>query len=196
MATPRVCSIEGCRNTYRVKRGLCNMHYLRWRRHGAATAGRTPNGEQQAYMLAHMWDDCPKWPFTRDRKGYARINYGGHSAKLVHQAVCELAHGPAPTSAHEVAHSCGKGNQGCFGASCLSWKTHLENVGDSIAHGTWSHGETVVFAKLTEEQVREIRRLQPDGKLWARAREVAQKFGVCGETVINIWRRKTWAWME
>lgn len=36
-----ICSIEGCESTYRIKRGMCNAHYCRWRRHGDPLAGGT-----------------------------------------------------------------------------------------------------------------------------------------------------------
>lgn len=195
MATQGVCSVEGCGKVGPLVRGYCNAHYLRWRRHGTAAAGRTPNGEQRTYMLAHMWDECPRWPYRRDRAGYGRINFAGHRAKLVHQAVCELAHGPRPTPRHEAAHSCGKGHEGCFGARCLSWKTRAENAADAIGHGTWNHGEKVNFAKLTEVQALEIWRRKPSAGRYGPAAEVAAEYGVAPETVVAIWDRRSWAWL-
>lgn len=195
MATHRVCSIEGCGNTNRVKRGLCNMHYLRWKRHGDPEAGRTPNGDAEQYLFAHMHDDCPKWPFARDRRGYGRINYGGHRARLVHQVVCWAAHGPPPTPLHEVAHNCGKGHEGCFGARCVEWKTHAANVADAKEHGTWVHGEGSNFAKLSEAAALEIWRSKPALGRYGPATKVAVMHGVAPETVVAIWDRRSWAWL-
>ena len=195
MAIQSVCKVSGCGKTHRVRRGLCNMHYLRWKRHGDATAGRTPNGDQQAYMLAHMWDDCPRWPFQRDPAGYGRVRYGDKRAQLVHRVVCEMVNGPPPSPKHEAAHCCGKGNEGCFGARCLAWKTHANNVADAIDHGTWSHGEGVNFAKLTEAQALEIWKRKPPTGRYGPAAAVASDFGVSPSSIVAIWDRRTWAWL-
>lgn len=196
MATQAVCKVDGCGKGGRIVRGLCNKHYLRWQRHGHPEGGRTPNGAAEAYMLARMHDKCPRWPFTRDKRGYARINHSGHRARLVHQVVCEIVHGPRPSPSYEVAHSCGKGAEGCFGASCLSWKLHIENVRDAVAHGTWNHGEKVNFAKLTEAQARAVLAVKPTTQQRRQAGRLAANLGVATETVLNIWQGKTWAWLS
>lgn len=194
MATPSVCKIDGCdKAPYAFD--LCNKHYQRQRRHGSAEAGRTENGEHLRYMLAHMWDDCPKWPFPRPADGYGRINYQGKRSKLVHRTVCEIANGPPPTPYHEAAHSCGKGHEGCFGAGCLSWKTRVENVADSVEHGTWNHGERVNFARLTREQALTIWQRRPVEGRYGPATVIAAEFGVSPETVVAIWDQRSWAWL-
>lgn len=43
----RTCSIDGCDSTYRIRRGWCNAHYLRWKRHGDPRAGNaSPNSSE------------------------------------------------------------------------------------------------------------------------------------------------------
>jgi hypothetical protein len=194
MATPSVCKVEGCDKPAR-SRGWCNMHHLRWRKHGDPTGGRTLNGEPERYMLAHMWDDCPKWPFYRHPDGYGEITYRGRRGRRVHRIVCEITNGPPPSPDHEAAHNCGNGHLGCFGAACLEWKTRVENIRDAQRHGTWVHGETHPFAKLTEADVREIRRLKRARRRWGYTVEIADRYGVDGNTIRDIWAGRTWAWL-
>jgi hypothetical protein len=142
------------------------------------------------HLLAHMHDDCPKWPFARGKGGYGHIQHDGR-VKDVHRLVCEMTHGPAPSPAHDAAHSCGKGREGCFGAGCISWKTKGENQADRIAHGTHDQGERQYAAKLAVAQVLEIR--ASEGSEPPRA--TAKRFGVSRATIRDIQRRRRWAWL-
>lgn len=190
------CTVIDCDRTVYL-RGWCTRHYLRWRRHGDPTAGRTLDGAPLKYLLDHMWDDdCPKWPFFRNKYGRPTITYKGNRGKLVARVVCEMVHGAPPTPLHEAAHSCGKGHEGCFGAKCLSWKTRSENVADAIRHGTWNHGEKVIFSKLTEVQAREILKLKPASSFYSLATPIAEKYGVSQDAIAQIWLGKNWAWLE
>lgn len=54
-----VCRIEGCSGTGRIRRGWCNRHYLRWRRHGDPLAGGTFYVEYGATCKA---GDCEQPP--------------------------------------------------------------------------------------------------------------------------------------
>ncbi len=47
-------------------------------------------------------------------------------------------------------------------------------------------------AALTEEEVREIRRMQ--GLMCAR--EAGKPYGIASETVRRIWRRESWAYLK
>lgn len=106
----RACLIPGCQGnahwTERGRRGWCSTHYQRWQRNGDPRGVRTPNGDPLAYMLAHMWDDCPKWPFYRHKCGYGEMTYNGKRGRRVHRVVCELVYGPPPTPEHVAAHNC------------------------------------------------------------------------------------------
>lgn len=74
----------------------------------------------------------------------------------------------------------------------LSWKTRVANMADAISHGTWLHGEAVHSAKLTEADVREIRRLAGQ----VTQRELGRRFGIRQDAVSKIVNRKLWAWLE
>jgi hypothetical protein len=135
--THSLCIVDGCDNGGKLRVGLCSRHYKRAWRHGDTSAARRypERGDPAKYLADHMWDDCPKWPFARGRGGYGRIQHEG-GVRDVHRLVCETVHGPSPSPDHVAAHDCGKGNEGCFGARCIRWKTRSENQRDRIRHGT------------------------------------------------------------
>lgn len=187
MADRPICNIEGCDKPSCGRRGMCNAHYLRFLRRGDPRSGRTMNGAKRQYLIDHMWDNCPKWPFPGKVRGYGQINWDGRRTVLVHRVVCEIAHGPPPSPAHEAAHECGKGHEGCFGAACLSWKTSTENKHDAQRHGTWAHGERSGLAILTNEQAKAIAADRS-----SETRTLADRYGVSTETVRRIRKGETW----
>jgi hypothetical protein len=71
----------------------------------------------------------------------------------------------------------------------LRWDTHAGNERDKIAHGTLTLGERNGVARLTDEKVREMRRLRERG--W-KLRPLAKKYGVGLMTVSCAVRRKSW----
>lgn len=71
----------------------------------------------------------------------------------------------------------------------LAWGSPKENTADRVTHGTDGVGERNAFAKLTEDDVREIRRARDAGES---QRDVARRFGVSQGTVSFIALRQTW----
>ncbi len=192
MATPRLCSIPDCGKKHKAH-GFCVLHFVRWKKTGDPLKARRypPRGEPMKYLLAHMWDDCPKWPYARGRGGYGHIQYEGQVRDL-HRLVCEMVNGPALFQDMDASHICGKGHEGCFGARCLSWKTKSSNMADRIGHGTEMRGEDVPNSKLTETQVIRIRKLAKTNT----HQEIADQFGVSRPAISNVISRKTWDWLR
>lgn len=73
--------------------------------------------------------------------------------------------------------------------SNLKWGTKLDNADDKHRHGTMYRGEPHHYSKLTEAQVREIRRLY-DAKV--RLCTIAVQFGIDRQHVFNVGKRKSW----
>lgn len=191
MKTPTQCSVESCTRNVRSS-GLCGPHYHRQRRHGDPTKGRVFDGERWDYMLKHMHDDCPKWPFSVNGGGRATIYDPSHGReRLMQQVVCEMTHGPRPDG-HEASHKCGKGHLGCFGVSCITWKTVSANQMDRVRHGTSNRGTRQWMSKLSPELVDEIRSC--DGSLTQSA--MAERFGVSQSTISVIRSKKSWGWVS
>lgn len=191
--TKMSCSIEGCGKPQRA-RTYCSAHYQRWKRHGDPLEGGTPTGEPEQFyqdvVRPYEGDDCLIWPYSRSEGGYGLI-WRDVRMERVCRLVCEEDKGTPPTPEHEAAHSCGKGHLGCVTRRHLSWKTHAENMADTLVHGTHSRGERSTSAKLTEVQVREIRSLK--GKFTQK--QVSEKYGISPTNVSAIQAGKAWAWL-
>ena len=107
-----------------------------------------------------------------------------------------------PTSRHEIRHL--DGNRDNNRADNLKWGTGGDNAKDREVHGRTARGvrhgmygvalagQANGYAKLTDNQVREIRRLA--GSMSQRA--IARKFGVHQGSVWKIIHRKSWAHVE
>ena len=194
MANSRLCSIPGCGNPHSA-RGWCATHVRRFYRYGDPLLGeptRTPPGAPRRYyetvVLPYEGDDCLIWPFNRVGRGYAEFSRDGKKA-YVHREVCEYVHGPAPTPSHQAAHSCGNGDTGCVTKRHLRWATPKENNNERKAHGTVPFGENHPSAKLSLEQVLEIKSLL--GSMSQSA--IGASFGVSQKAISFIARGINWA---
>lgn len=126
--------------------------------------------------------------------GYLRMRpYPRPDRRIIafHRLIAETFLGPCPDG-HEVNHI--DGNRRNNAPANLEYVTHLEN----IAHA-WreprevSRGETHCTAKLTEADVREIRRRCAAGEYQY---VVAADYGVTQSAVGRAVLRKTWAHVE
>lgn len=190
----KICSVDGCEKPH-LARGYCSLHYYRFMRHGGPLAGGTMrDGRTTEFIndvvLQHR-DGCLYWPFGKNTHGRGMIWSDGRMVYVEH-VVCARAHGPKPSPSHEVAHSCGNGHRGCVAPGHLRWATHAENMADTVKHGTSLRGSRNPSNRLSEEQVREIRRMK--GRLLQR--EIAERYGVDRYTISEIHRGKTWAWLR
>lgn len=186
----RLCSVPGCGKKHTAS-GFCGAHYMRWRRHGDPDVGRTPDGEPiqhlQNVVMRYAGGECLAWPYGKDPSGRAQIYIDGKQRVLA-RVVCAEEHGPAPTSEHEAAHSCG--NAWCINRAHLDWKTHRENEADKLLHGTVIRGARHWNVKLSEESVIAIR----DAK-GVTASELSERFGVSRRAIYDIITGKRWAWL-
>jgi hypothetical protein len=111
--------------------------------------------------------------------------------RYVHHLACEAEHGPRPSPQHEVAHSCGRGHEGCVNRKHLRWATRSENQMDRVKHGTHNRGERHGMSRLTEHQAREALRLR--GLISQEA--IAERFGVSRGAICRIHQGRGWAWL-
>jgi len=133
--------------------------------------------------------------------GYPSVNLGRKQTK-VHRLVCKTFHGmPAP--GQEVLHK--DGTRSNPRADNLRWGSHAENVEDMFLHGVRTRkapkakrphaggGERQHLAVLTDEKVREMRRLSQGGE---NAASIAKQFGVNHKTAWRAVVRRTWKHIE
>lgn len=186
----RTCSVAGCDQPH-DSHGFCGRHAMRWKRHSDPLGGGTSHGEPMTFLVdvaaKYRGDDCLIWPYGGTVGGRPQVHVGDTTRSAANM-LCEILYGTPPTSRHEAAHSCGKGDEGCISPRHLSWKTPAENEADKLIHGTHQYGEQNPVAKLTAAQVDEIRHLR--GRL--RQREIAERYGISQSNVSMIQSGVTW----
>lgn len=119
--------------------------------------------------------------------GYVRFTFNS-SQHYLHRAVLERELGRPLLPGMDASHTCH--NRACANAGHLVEETRSENVARAGALGRMGNvGENHNMAKLTEDDVREIREMLADGHY---QREVAEAFGVGDVAVSSIKTGKTW----
>lgn len=183
----RVCSVVGCDKPHHSL-GYCRVHYSRCSKHGDPHIRLSPKGDAQDFLsiaVSYDGDDCLLWPFGRDRDGYGTA-WNGKKTTMAHAIICERVHGE-PTDGQQVAHSCGRGRDGCVSPRHLRWATPVENSADRARHGTTARGERGGTAKLSEESVLAIRAISGIPQ-----QAIAERFGVSQALVSKVMRRQLW----
>ena len=96
---------------------------------------------------------------------------------------------PIPPESPVVRHSCD--NPSCVNPAHLMTGTQTDNVNDAVERGRNSagKGERHHLAKLTEDDIREIRKLKGEG---ATCRALGRQFGVGGDQISRICTLKVW----
>lgn len=112
------------------------------------------------------------------RKANVATNHYGHALVL------SAFHGPRPVG-YDSCHN--NGIRSDNRASNLRWDTRRENCKDKVKHGTAHKGEGHPAAKLTEDDVRNIRVDKRPSSL------LASIYGVNFGTICAIRRNERWA---
>jgi len=107
--------------------------------------------------------------------------------------MCIVAHGEAPTPAHETAHGCGNGHGGCIHPQHLRWATRKENGEDKVRHGRSTRGEAASLARITQADALAIKQQLKNGR---RQKDIASEFGVSPQLVSAINTGHCWAWLD
>jgi len=107
---------------------------------------------------------------------------------LVHRLVAFAFLGPCPIG-YEVAHLNGKSHQN--NADNLCYKTNKENNAMKKEHGTDNAGEKNHRARLTSDEVLDIRMSCGAGGYGIQA-YIAKKYRVSQATISNIINNKSW----
>lgn len=136
----------------------------------------------------------PRWGCVmsphHNHDGYLIIHLckeGKSTSRGLHGLVLSAFAGPRPDG-YVCNHI--DGNRENNRVENLEWCTQKANIYNAMERGTHPKGERSSGAKLTEVQVREIRRLEAEGLTQS---ALARQFGVSTGTVSNIIRRHTWS---
>ena len=190
-----ICSIPDCaRQVY--ARAWCSMHYQRWRHRGGDPAVRFPTrGPLPIAAEKRFWprvdtsggpDAC--WPFlggVDHKDGYGRFWYDGDTIPA-HRAAL-LISGITVPKATPVCHTCD--NPPCCNPRHLFVGSNLDNIVDMVGKGRHGHHESHHQAKLTADQVLELRRRSGQGE---RNASLARAFGISKTHTTRILKGLAW----
>ncbi len=129
-----------------------------------------PQINAKGYLYVHLWSIINK------KNKRVRVN----------RIICELWHGPPPTSKHHARHL--NGIKTDNSPDNLRWGTPKENEQDQVRLGKRACGEKMGSAKLTVADVLEIRFIYPNMGLAA----LGRIFGVTGSAIKAIVKHRTW----
>jgi hypothetical protein len=142
---------------------------------------------------------CWLWTGARDRYGYGQISVAG-KLKLAHRTSLTLA--GLPLRDDQLAmHECD--NPPCVNPGHVHADSHQANTRDMVAKGRGGNqahperaarGEQQGLARLTEEQVRQIRVAYATGMTSLSSE--ARRFGVAKRTILDVVQRRTWRHVE
>jgi len=128
--------------------------------------------------------------------GYKRLQINGDTVSA-HRFSWELHFGPVPGGLL-VCHRCD--NRPCIRPDHLFLGTHADNAADKVSKGrqarcgpgpTLPRGEAHYAARLTEADIRLIRKRHADGSGTPKA--LAMEYAVNKSTIHKILRREKWA---
>lgn len=163
-----------------------------------------PPIETRFWSKVQKTEGCWLWTAARFHNGYGAFRYEGGQWRA-HRVAYTWLVGPIPDGM-EVCHMCD--NPACVRPDHLFLGTRKENAEDMVAkeraavgdkNASRLHpdrlrrGEAHGRAKVTEQQVREIRKLAAQG---VPHRAIAAQFGLTSTPVLDIIHRKHWAHVE
>jgi hypothetical protein len=164
---------------------------LRYRRSGGATAPARPVGlDSDGALRWHGWTvtsaGCWEFGGPRNSGGYGKLRFAGkHPA--AHRLAYEAWVGSIPNGL-VVRHRCD--NRPCVNPQHLELGTVADNNRDRAERGRSSRGSKSPNAKLTEDEVTEMRALYTTGG-WT-YRTLGARYGVSDVMVGNIVRQESW----
>lgn len=179
-ATCPNCGRAFCWSRPSVPRKFCSQacHY----------ANRKRSPEERFWRLVQKGDKCWLWLGDTGRTGYGALDNANRQHIRAHRFSWELHNGPIPDGLW-VLHHCD--NPPCVNPAHLFLGTPGDNVADKVAKGRQPRGSAHKNALLTEEQVREIRRLRNDCG-W-KLKDIGDRFGVTKHTIWAIMKGRNWS---
>jgi hypothetical protein len=145
--------------------------------------------QPETHYVVDQSTGCWNWIRYKSKEGYGRVNREGR-LWLAHRWAYKVAYGAAPDNLC-VCHRCD--NPACVNPDHLFLGTHRDNSIDRNRKGRNSPrtGSRNGRAKLTEEDVRQIRALYMAGE--TTQVQLAEMFGIAQANISAAILRKTWA---
>lgn len=127
--------------------------------------------------------ECFIYTGMKNNKGYGVMSWQG-KLSMTHRLAWYFANGPIPPGAY-ILHSCDR--PACCNPRHLRPGTNRENIDDMLARGRSHHGEKHYRAKLSAQDVREIRSVRG----WNH-RQLAALYGVKWRAIQKIVKGERW----
>lgn len=162
---------------------------------------RTVPIEKRFWKYIKKTEYCWEWIGSKDRKGYGKLwesQFETRKIKAAHRLSYELHKGSINDHLC-VCHKCN--NPACVNPDHLYLGTQAENMKDAVDQGRtkksqqWidnQKGSNNPASKVTENQVREIRKIMSTQNYRGLQAELCRKYGVNKTTIRYIVCRKTW----
>ena len=194
------CTVDGCDKPGPYVRKMCNMHYTRFKRgvdlnKPVERRGLSLSERIWQYVDVVDFDQCWEWKAHRTEQGYGRGSDENNRSVAAHRFTYESFWNKKLLGL--ACHTCN--NPPCCNPFHIYDGTYSTNALDAVHAGTANflrsdlpraRGETHGRAKMTDEKVREMRRLYAEGK--ATQKQLAEQFGIGQSKVSGIVRHKTW----
>lgn len=177
--TTLVCPI--CKRAFDVQPSVVNKGRIH-----CSHACRMKQRERDFWAMADTSSDCWIWQGSKVGMGYGKTSWKSKCMRA-HRLAWELVNGPIPNGLF-VCHRCD--NPACIRPDHLFLGTPTQNVRDMVKKARHSHGEASAKAKLTENDVREIRRRYQPRKV--SLSQLADEYGVDTALVHRIVQNKIW----
>ena len=134
--------------------------------------------------------ECWLWTGNRHARGHARLTIKGRN-HAVHRLMYELRRGPIPEN-KILLRRCQHPH--CINPGHYRLVTHAQKGRLLQQEGRYACGSRTSCAKLTEADVKRIRRLHAAGK--RSCRQLAEEYDVDGSNIIRIVLRQRWKHVE
>lgn len=129
-------------------------------------------------------NECIEWPHGLTN-GYAHITGKDGGSRRGNIVAWEIANGRKVPYGLHVRHTCD--NPPCVNPKHLLVGTRRDNMQDAVERGRNVHGSRQPLAKLNEDKVRQIRKING-----LKIRELAEMFGASQATVCMARNGKSW----
>ena len=134
-------------------------------------------------------NECWNWKASIKPNGYGQFRLK-EKIKYAHRTAWELTNGKIPDDIC-ILHYCD--NPKCCNPNHLFLGTHQDNIADRVAKGRTARGSKHYKAKLTEDNVKDIKKLLSNGILQKR---IAKIYSVTSSIICDINRGKSWTHIQ